>query len=42
MAVFLYQVGENMSLIKIEDLYYRYNQDEEWVLKGIDLKIDPG
>lgn len=42
MAVFLYQVGEIMPLIKVEDLYYRYNQQEDWVLKGIDLEIEAG
>ncbi|GAB6099875.1 energy-coupling factor transporter ATPase [Halanaerocella petrolearia] len=31
-----------MPLIKVEDLYYRYNQQEDWVLKGIDLEIEAG
>ncbi len=43
MAVFLYQAGEiKMALIKIEDLYFRYEQEQDWVLKGIDLEIDKG
>lgn len=31
-----------MTLIEIEDLYYKYNQGEDWALKGIDLKINSG
>jgi energy-coupling factor transport system ATP-binding protein len=42
MAVFLYQVGEKMGLIKIQDLHYKYNNSEEWVLNGIDLDIKDG
>lgn len=42
MAVFLYQVGEIMPLIKISDVSYRYNQAEDWVLQEIDLEIEAG
>jgi len=42
MAVFLYQVGEKMGLVKIQDLHYKYNSSEKWVLNGIDLNIKNG
>lgn len=42
MAVFLYQVGEIMPLIKISDVSYRYNQADDWVLQEIDLEIEAG
>ncbi|PRX26233.1 energy-coupling factor transport system ATP-binding protein [Orenia metallireducens] len=42
MAVFLYQVGEKMGLIEVQDLYYKYNDSEEWVLNGINLDIKDG
>ncbi|OCL27811.1 energy-coupling factor transporter ATPase [Orenia metallireducens] len=31
-----------MGLIKIQDLHYKYNNSEEWVLNGIDLDIKDG
>ncbi|MCK8816179.1 energy-coupling factor transporter ATPase [Natroniella sulfidigena] len=31
-----------MSLIEISDLYYRYNEEQDWVLNGVDLEIDSG
>ncbi len=31
-----------MALIEIEDLYFRYNKEQDWVLKGIDLEINKG
>ncbi|MCK8826211.1 energy-coupling factor transporter ATPase [Natroniella acetigena] len=31
-----------MPLIEIADLCYRYNQDQDWILKGVDLKVDSG
>lgn len=42
MAVFLYQAGESMSIIKIENLYYQYDQAEDWALEDINLEIDSG
>ncbi len=42
MAVFLYRVGEIMSMIELENVYYRYSEEDPWVLKGVDLEIEAG
>ncbi len=42
MAVFLYQVGEIMGLIHTENLYYKYNNQDDWVLNDINLEIQSG
>ena len=31
-----------MPLIEISDLYHRYEQEQEWVLKDVNLNIEPG
>nr|WP_026188974.1 energy-coupling factor transporter ATPase [Orenia marismortui] len=31
-----------MQLIKVEDLYYRYNNSNDWVLNGVDLEVEEG
>nr|WP_243832497.1 energy-coupling factor transporter ATPase [Orenia marismortui] len=31
-----------MQLIKVEDLYYRYNNSNDWVLNGVDLEVKEG
>jgi len=28
--------------VRLDDVFFRYQQDEPWVLRGIDLKVEPG
>jgi energy-coupling factor transport system ATP-binding protein len=31
-----------MPLIRIEDLYHKYDQEQDWILKDINLNIEAG
>ncbi|WP_342662830.1 energy-coupling factor transporter ATPase [Halobacteroides halobius] len=31
-----------MPLIEVDDLYYKYGQEDDWVLAGVDLEVETG